>query len=44
MNTSSIYGMGINTYAYTNNNRKTTETGNFVDEVQKSARKSAKVT
>lgn len=26
-----------NTYAYTNNNRKTTETGNFVDEVQKAA-------
>lgn len=37
MNTSGIYGMGINTYAYTNNNRKTTETGNFVDEVQKAA-------
>lgn len=35
MNTNGIYGMGINTYAYTNNNRKTTETGNFVDEVQK---------
>lgn len=37
MNTSGVYGMGINTYAYTNNNRKTTETGNFVDEVQKAA-------
>ena len=37
MNTSGIYGMGINTYAYTNNNRKTTETGNFIDEVQKAA-------
>ena len=35
MNTSGVYGMGVNTYAYTNNNKKTTETGNFVDEVKK---------
>ena len=35
MNTSGVYGMGVNTYAYTNNSKKTTETGNFADEVQK---------
>ena len=35
MNTSGVYGMGVNAYAYTNNSKKTTETGNFADEVQK---------
>ena len=35
MNTSGIYGMGVNTYAYTNNSRKTAETDNFAEEVQK---------
>lgn len=28
-------GMGVNPYAYTNNNRKTTESGSFADKVQK---------
>ncbi|MBD5549462.1 MAG: hypothetical protein HDQ97_19125 [Lachnospiraceae bacterium] len=37
MNTSGVYGIGVNTYAYTNNSRKTTETGNFADEVKKAA-------
>lgn len=35
MNTSGVYGMGVNTYAYTNNSSKTTSTGNFAQEVQK---------
>lgn len=35
MSVSGVYGMGVNTYAYTNNSKKTTETGNFADEVQK---------
>ena len=35
MSVSGIYGMGVNTYAYTNNSKKTTEIGNFADEVQK---------
>ncbi|MBD5547221.1 MAG: hypothetical protein HDQ97_07470 [Lachnospiraceae bacterium] len=35
MNTSGVYGIGVNTYAYANNSKKTTETGNFADEVQK---------
>ncbi|MDE7423104.1 MAG: hypothetical protein K2N51_05350 [Lachnospiraceae bacterium] len=35
MNTSGIYGMGVNTYAYTNNSKKSTETGSFADEVQR---------
>ena len=35
MNTSGVYGMGVNAYACTNNSKKTTETGNFADEVQK---------
>ena len=42
MNTSGIYGMGINTYAYTNNNRKTTETGNFVDSTKNDFKASVK--
>ncbi len=35
MNTSGVYGMGVNPYAYTNNSKKKTEAGNFTDEVQK---------
>lgn len=35
MSVSGVYGMGVNTYAYTNNSKKTTETGNFADEVKK---------
>ncbi|MDE7253124.1 MAG: hypothetical protein K2O32_09300 [Acetatifactor sp.] len=35
MNTSGVYGMGVNTHAYTKNSKKTTETGCFADEVQK---------
>ena len=35
MNTSGVYGMGVNTYAYTNNSSKTTSTGNFAQEVEK---------
>ena len=35
MSVNGVYGMGVNTYAYTNNSKKTTETGNFADEVKK---------
>ena len=35
MNTSCVYGMVVNAYACTNNSKKTPETGNFADEVQK---------
>ena len=34
MSVSGIYGMGVNTYAFTSNSRAT-ETGNFAEEVQK---------
>ncbi len=35
MNTNGVYGMGINTYIYTNSSRRTTETDNFASKGQK---------
>ncbi|MEY8390704.1 hypothetical protein AALA98_04910 [Lachnospiraceae bacterium 45-W7] len=37
MNINGIYGRGVNTYACTNNSRKTTETDNFAGKVQKNS-------
>lgn len=43
MSISNINGMGVDPYAYTNSTKKTANTGNFAEEVQK-ARESRKIT
>ena len=35
MSVSGVYGMGVNPYAYTNSSKKTSNAGNFAEEVQK---------